>query len=59
MSFGDTFRAIGADSTAVNTGNENAAIRLLERHLKRALHWFICCLHVNELLLRHLGKKTH
>ena len=58
MSFGDKLRAIGADSTAVNTG-KNGAIRLLECHLKRALQWFICSLHVNELPLRHLCKKTH
>ena len=57
MSCGDKLRAIGADSTAVNTGNKNGAIRLLECHLKRALHWFICSLHVNELPLRHLCKK--
>ena len=59
MSFGGKLRAIGADSAAVNTGNKNDAIRLLECHLKRALHWFICSLHVNELPLRHLCKKTY
>ena len=30
---------------------------MLECHLKRALYWFICSLHVNELQLRHLCKK--
>ena len=30
MSFEYTLRVIGADSTAVNTGNKNGAIRLLE-----------------------------
>ena len=34
ISCGDKLRAIGADSTAVNTGNKNGAIRLLECHLK-------------------------
>ena len=53
MSCGDELRAIKADSTAVNTGNKNGSIRLLEYHLKRALHWFICSLHVNELPLHH------
>ena len=53
----DKLRATGADNTAVNTGNKNGAIRLLKCHLKRALHWFICSLHVNELPLRHLCKK--
>ena len=57
MSFGDKLGAIGADSIAVNTGNKNGAIRLFECHLKRALHWFICSLHVNELPLSHLCKK--
>ena len=57
MLFGDKLRATGVDSTAANTGNKNSAIRLLECHLKRALHWFICSLHVNELPLRHLCKK--
>ena len=53
----DKFRANGADNTAVNIGNKNGAIRLLECHLKRALHWFICSLNVYELSLRHLCKK--
>ena len=57
-SFDDKLRAIGADSTAVNTGNKNGAIRLLECHLKRALHWFICGLHVNKLPLRHVCKNS-
>ena len=57
MSFGDKLRTIGADSTAVNTGNKNGAIRLLECHLKQALHWFTCSLHVNEFPLRQLCKK--
>ena len=57
MSFGDTLRAIGADSTTVNAENKNGAIRLLKCLLKRPLHWFICSLHVNELPLRHLCKK--
>ena len=34
ISCGDKLNAIGADSTAVNTGNKNGAIRLLECHLK-------------------------
>ena len=58
MSYGDKLRAIGADNTAVNTGNTNGAIRLLECQLKRALHWFISSLHVKEFPLRHLCKKN-
>ena len=57
MSFAYKLRAIGADSTAVNTGNKNGAICLLDCHLERALFWFKCSLHVNELPLRHLCKK--
>ena len=53
----DNLRAVGADSTAVNTGRKNGAIRLLECKLGRPLHWFICNLHLNELPLRHLCKK--
>ena len=56
-SFGDKLIANEADRTAVNTENKNGAIRLLECHLKRALHSFICSLYVNELQLRHLYKK--
>lgn len=46
--------AIGCDGCNVNTGNKNGIIHLLEVHLNRPLHWFICLLHVNELPLRHI-----
>ena len=46
--------AIGCDGTAVNTGAKGGAIRLMELKLDKPLHWFICQLHANELLLRHL-----
>ena len=26
---------------------------MIEEHLNKPLHWFICILHINELLLRH------
>ena len=29
-------------------------IVMMENYLERPLHWFICMLHANELLLRHL-----
>jgi hypothetical protein len=48
--------AIGADSTATNTGRHGGAIRLLEERLQRPLFWIICLLHFNELPLRHLFK---
>jgi len=49
--------AVGADSTAVNTGRKGGAVRLLECKLGRPLHWFICSLHLNELHFRHLCQK--
>jgi len=49
--------AVGADSTAVNTGRKGGAVRLLEYELERPLHWFICGLHLNELPFRHLCQK--
>lgn len=45
---------IGCDGTAVNTGNKNGIIAILEKHLNRPLQWFVCLLHCNELPLRHL-----
>ena len=35
-------KAIGADSTAVNTERKNGAIHLLEASLGRSLQWIIC-----------------
>jgi hypothetical protein len=49
--------AVGADSTAVNTGARGGAIHLLECHLHRPVQWIICWLHLNELPLRHLCKE--
>ncbi|KAI6646067.1 hypothetical protein LOD99_9515 [Oopsacas minuta] len=46
--------AVGADGTRVNTGIYNGCIRILELEFRKPLHWFICQLHANELLLRHL-----
>jgi len=46
--------AVGCDGTAVNTGQKGGTIRLLEQKLKRPLQWFVCQLHANELLLRHI-----
>ena len=46
--------AIDCDSTAVNTGIKRGVVRLLEKSFKKPIQWFICLLHINELLLRHL-----
>jgi hypothetical protein len=53
----DGLVCIGCDGTAVNTGVNAGIIRRLEMQLKKPLHWFICLLHCNELLLRHLMDK--
>lgn len=50
--------AIGCDGTSVNTGIKGCLIRVLEEHTKRPLQWLICQLHLNELPLRHIFKKT-
>ncbi|KAJ8928633.1 hypothetical protein NQ314_018777 [Rhamnusium bicolor] len=50
----DSLVAVGCDGTNVNTGSENRVIRKLEIHYNKALHWFVCLLHMNELPLRHL-----
>ena len=50
-------KAVGADSTATNTGYKNGAIRGLECQLHHPLQWIICSLHLNELPLRHLCRK--
>ena len=49
--------AVGADSTAVNTGSKQGAITLLEEKLKKSLNWIICSFYLNELPLRHLCKE--
>ena len=51
-----SIKAIGVDSTAVNTGRRNGAIHLLEASLGRSLQWTICNLHLIALPLRHLCK---
>ena len=50
----ENLNVIGCDGTNVNVGIHNGIIRQLELYLRRPLHWFICLLHTNELLLRHL-----
>jgi len=46
--------AIGCDGTNVNTGCDGGVIRLLEVHCNKSLYWFVCLLHMNELLFCHL-----
>ncbi|KAE8741687.1 hypothetical protein FOCC_FOCC012785 [Frankliniella occidentalis] len=46
--------SIGCDGTSVNTGHKGGVIRLLEVKLQKPLQWFICLLHFNELLMKHI-----
>ena len=43
---------VGADGTNSNVGAENGAIHFLEMMLGKAVHYFICQLHGNELPFR-------
>ena len=45
---------IGCNSTVVNTGINGGVVQLLEKSVKKPIHWFICLLDINELPLRHL-----
>ena len=49
-----TLRAIGGDSTNVNTGWAGGAMQYVEIKLDRKLNWLVCALHTNELPLRSL-----
>ena len=50
----DGLQAIECDGTAVNTGRYAGVNRRIEMVLRRPLLCFLCPLHYNELLLRHL-----
>ena len=49
----ETWDVIGGDSTAVNTGNKNGVLAVVERITQKRKQWQICQLHLNELPLRH------
>ena len=49
-----SIKAIGGDSTNVNTGWAGGAIHWVEQKIGRKLVWLICLLHCNELPLCHL-----
>ena len=57
LGISESMQVIGCDSTNVNTGCRGGVIQILERDLRRPLHWCICLLHTNELPLRHLFQK--
>lgn len=48
---------LGGDSTNSNSGWDGGAMTWVERMLNRKVYWVICCLHCNELLLRHVISK--
>ena len=52
-------RVLGCDGTAVNTGRDGGICRLFEvsQDSPRAVHWFVCQLHANELCLRAVFHK--
>ena len=50
----DSLKAIGGDSTNVNTGWKAGVMAWVEKLLGRRLIWIVCGLHVNELPLRSL-----
>ena len=43
-----SLKAIGGDSTNVNTGWEGGTLRWVEVKLGRKLVWLVCALHTNE-----------
>lgn len=49
--------AVSSDGEVKNTGRHDGILRTLEKLLGIPLHWFICLLHFNELLLRHIFEK--
>ena len=55
--FGGEIKVLGCDGTAVNTGVNAGVCRLFELVTGRAVHWFVCQLHANELNLRHVLQK--
>ena len=45
---------LGSDGTNMNMGSQKGCIPFLEKLLGHPVHWEICLLHGNELLLRTL-----
>jgi hypothetical protein len=52
----NAIKILGGDGCPVNTGRDNGAIHLCEIELKRPLHWAICLLHLNELIMKNFFK---
>ena len=57
LMFGGEVKVLGCDGTAVNTGVNGGVCRLFELISGKAVPWFVCQLHSNELNLRHVLQK--
>ena len=55
--YGDSVRVLGCDGAAVNTGRSGGICRLFELIQEKTVHWFVCQLHSNELVLREVFQK--
>ena len=55
--YGDSVRVLGCDGAAVNTGRSGGICRLFELIQGKPVHWFVCQLHSNELVLRELFRE--
>ena len=55
--YGDSVRVQGCDGAAVNTGRSGGICRLFELIQGKPVHWFVCQLHSNELVLRELFRE--
>ena len=53
----ETLQLIAGDSTNSNTGWKAGAMAWIEKKLGKKLHWLVCQLHTNELMLRQLITK--
>jgi hypothetical protein len=52
----DEVKILGGDSTGAITGKYIGAVSKFEQKQNRAVNRCICCLHINELPLCHLGQ---
>ena len=55
--YDDSVCVLGCDGAAVNTGRLAGICRLFEIIQERPVHWFVCQLHSNELVLREVFRE--
>ena len=53
----ETLTHLAGDSTPSNTGWKKGVMAWLEKKIGRKMHWLVCQLHTNELMLRKLIEK--